>query len=244
MVLHRTHRYLGISCAFFALLLAITGLILLRSDSWNLAQTKPPASLIRSLYDLPIPKLTSYKIAEDWWSFSETMLWKNNTLAIEHCSEPIQIFKLEFGTCVINADELILLDPNAKLIDRIDSKNGLPLKTPLIAAMFKDNSLLLKNDHESMESSDFLNWTSTERSISFKPLNSTATPPTLLNDLLKQNSPDSISWERVMLDLHSGRLLGKFGPWMMELSAWGLILLTLSGCYLQFQRNRLMRKPR
>ena len=44
--------------------------------------------------------------------------------------------------------------------------------------------------------------------------------------------------ERVLLDLHSGRILGKVGPLLMDLVAVFLIVLSLSGLILAKVRNR------
>ena len=40
-----------------------------------------------------------------------------------------------------------------------------------------------------------------------------------------------LPWERVVLDLHSGRLLGPAGPYLMDAAAVILILLSASGLY-------------
>ncbi len=44
--------------------------------------------------------------------------------------------------------------------------------------------------------------------------------------------------ERLLLDLHSGRVLGRAGPWLMDAIAVFLILLSLSGLVLSRVRNR------
>ena len=40
-----------------------------------------------------------------------------------------------------------------------------------------------------------------------------------------------LPWERVLLDLHSGRLFGALGPLIMDLAAVALLLLAASGLY-------------
>ena len=44
--------------------------------------------------------------------------------------------------------------------------------------------------------------------------------------------------ERLLLDLHSGRVLGRTGPWLLDAIAVFLILLSLSGLILSRVRNR------
>jgi len=44
--------------------------------------------------------------------------------------------------------------------------------------------------------------------------------------------------ERVLLDLHSGRFFGRFGPWIFDTIAVLLILLALSGTWIWLKRKR------
>ena len=42
---------------------------------------------------------------------------------------------------------------------------------------------------------------------------------------------EGLSLYRVILDMHSGRFFTRFGPWIADLAALGLVALTLSGIY-------------
>ena len=44
-----------------------------------------------------------------------------------------------------------------------------------------------------------------------------------------------LTWERVILDIHSGRFFGSLGPWFMDLVALSLIIMAISGIYLWVQ---------
>jgi len=44
--------------------------------------------------------------------------------------------------------------------------------------------------------------------------------------------------ERVLLDLHSGRFFGKIGPWLFDIAAALLILLSLTGSWIWLRRRR------
>ena len=48
----------------------------------------------------------------------------------------------------------------------------------------------------------------------------------------------SLSWERVLLDLHSGRLFGRYGTWVMDIAAGLLLVLVMTGIWLWTQRRR------
>ncbi len=45
-----------------------------------------------------------------------------------------------------------------------------------------------------------------------------------------------LNWERVLLDLHSGRLAGQLGRWVMDLVALVLMVLAFTGIWLWIRR--------
>ncbi|MCB2385418.1 PepSY-associated TM helix domain-containing protein [Thalassolituus alkanivorans] len=49
---------------------------------------------------------------------------------------------------------------------------------------------------------------------------------------------ESISWQRVLLDLHSGRWFGSWGVWVVDVAALILLFLALSGAWIWFSRKR------
>ncbi|MGH8561225.1 MAG: PepSY-associated TM helix domain-containing protein, partial [Nevskiales bacterium] len=52
-----------------------------------------------------------------------------------------------------------------------------------------------------------------------------------------------LSQERVLADLHSGRLFGRYGPWVMDLAALGFMILAVTGLWLwwRYRRTRRLR---
>jgi hypothetical protein len=51
-----------------------------------------------------------------------------------------------------------------------------------------------------------------------------------------------ISAERLLLDLHSGRFLGAWGPYFVDAVGFGLVLLALSGLWMFSQQRRRRRQ--
>jgi hypothetical protein len=52
-----------------------------------------------------------------------------------------------------------------------------------------------------------------------------------------------ISVERLLLDLHSGRLLGSWGPYFIDAVGFCLVLLALSGVWMFSQQRRHQHRP-
>ncbi|CAN0486468.1 unnamed protein product, partial [Phaeothamnion confervicola] len=56
-----------------------------------------------------------------------------------------------------------------------------------------------------------------------------AAPPALRDALALAQRGAGLSAERVLLDLHSGRLFGAWGPWVMDAAAIVFVILALTG---------------
>ncbi|NND54433.1 MAG: hypothetical protein HKN56_05610 [Gammaproteobacteria bacterium] len=66
-----------------------------------------------------------------------------------------------------------------------------------------------------------------------------ASLPAELRAELERNTPgDGITVERLLLDLHSGRLIGRAGVWLADFAAVLFILLALSGLWLWSKTRR------
>ena len=244
LILHRTHRIIGVACAFFTILLAVTGLVLLRTDTWDLDQTRPPLALVRFFYEIPEPKIESYQVEGSFWSVCEENLFLEEAQILKNVSSLKSILKMNFGWALVSPEELIMLDPNGALIDRMKVGIDLPHQNELLGAYLKGESLILQSVNEFYISDDLFTWNKHESLGEQKLLKATKISSALESQILENVSIIDISWERLVLDVHSGRVMGRLGPWIMELSAWGLIALTCTGCMLQFQRSRLKRRRR
>ena len=69
---------------------------------------------------------------------------------------------------------------------------------------------------------------------------SVAVDPDVIEDLQRRFLARTLSWERIMADLHSGRVLGRFGPLFVDLVAITMIVLGITGLILS-RRPRLPR---
>ncbi len=64
----------------------------------------------------------------------------------------------------------------------------------------------------------------------------TAAQPELLADLAQMTAANSLSWTRVVQDLHSGRIIGGFGRALADLGALSILILALLGLVLTRKR--------
>ncbi len=228
--LWRWHRRLGILLILFIIWLSATGILLNHTSDLHLAKQPVHQQFLLSLYGIERPLIQSYQLGEQWLSHSGEHLYFN-TAQIGNCSGRFLGVAITTASspAVIAAacgDDIILLTEPGELIERISGSYQLPL--PLQVLGLCDTSkqtICFKADNRAFTLNvNEVSWSETAENII--TLSSTK-PPAALQTALEQNTL-SLHWERVILDLHSGRLLG-LGPWLMDIVGVLLIVLGLSG---------------
>ena len=102
--------------------------------------------------------------------------------------------------------------------------------------------LVLETSQGSFITEDALTW----RILKTEKTSATGAPawgseqilPATLSASLKHTFAPSLPLERIVLDLHSGRIFGRYGPLLMDIVALGLILLSLSGVWIYLRTVR------
>jgi hypothetical protein len=178
---------------------------------------------------------------------SDNLVWVDKHLAVEANSTINGI--VPFGNMIIaiDRDNLYLISTEGELLEKQDLSTGLPSGLTSIA---HDGHIWINTDSGSyMADEDLIEWTQT---TPFAPLTWIAplpkTPHVAVSNQTQEISllarSHHLTWERVLLDIHSGRFFGALGPWFMDIVALALIFMSLSGVYLwvQHKPKRIKRK--
>lgn len=231
----RWHRWLGLALLMPILFLVITGVLITVSE-WRGWQHEPvQGRLWSSWYGVPpdVPE-TGYNVGDQWLSRQGGQLMFN-TEAVARCPELLVAAVLyEELIAVVCGERLLLLGHDASLLEAIsggpgggqhlglDERGQLILATRTGHYRF-DEFAGTWRDHEPQDT----------RWVDAMPL------PDALRDQLAQGAPlPGISRERVVLDLHSGRLFGRAGVWAVNAAAVLMGLLALSGAWTWLKRIR------
>ena len=151
---------------------------------------------------------------------------------------------------VANADNLFLYLADGQLVDKLSSTAlpGRPIKRLGIIGSGSTPQLVLQTAQGSFATTDGLTWqtlvfdqqgVSDLQGAPGQPVwsNEQALPSMLSASLNRAFAP-SLPLERIILDLHSGRIFGRYGPLLMDISALGLIILSLSGVWIYLRTAR------
>jgi len=225
---YRWHRRIGASAALFLIWIVISGWLLNHSDSLNLAQRQLHSPALANWYHLSYQVPTTIFSNTNHWlaSSGETLLWDAKPLSVK-LSSPVGFFQSENIIAIANNDDLVLLNPQSELIDKLNS-SSLPLKH--ISKIGSGcNGIAISDDIHIFTSQDGLDWQSCEQNISWSKAQAiTAAQLTQIELLLVPE----ISVEKVLVDLHTGRFFGRYGAYVVDLVGGCLLLLALSGFWL------------
>jgi hypothetical protein len=234
-ILWRWHRRIGVIFVVFIIWLSVTGILLNHTSDFSLAEQPVHQTLLLKLYGIERPLVRSYHMSEQWISHSGEQLYLNG-VSFTHCSGEFK--GIGFGTLTSEnsilvaaacGKEIVLFTLEGELVERLSDQYALP--QPLVALGQCDQS----NDSSqaicfSTGSTQFIlnldatTWANTSAKV--KQHASQQMPP-IIQTRVEKNSV-TLNWERVVLDLHAGRIFG-LGPWLMDIVAVFFILLGLTG---------------
>ncbi|WP_299795412.1 PepSY-associated TM helix domain-containing protein [uncultured Shewanella sp.] len=240
------HRGLGIISALFILLMALSGILINHSNQLSIDTTHVEQSWLLDYYGITPPaQIDIYQTSPFKLASSDNLIWVDNRLAVEADSSIKGVLSLGRVLVAVDSDNLYLLSKEGELLEKQDASTGLPRG---IEAIGFDEQLWLKTDTGTfMADDDLIEWNQSQPLAAIdwsEPLAADSVIDERESIALQARS-SHLTWERVLLDIHSGRFFGSLGPWIMDLVALALIIMAISGIYIwQQQKPKKPRKRR
>lgn len=239
--LYLWHRYAGLVAALLAAWLAITGIVLNHTDDLRLANNFVEQQWLLDAYNLHAPQqISGERIAGHWLAQGNDRVYLDGRFIAQ--GEVVGSAPTEFGFVVALRDRLQLHTTAAVLIEEIPFTATSTALTGI--SRQPDGVLLIAGQEQFLADSDFLVFERVEpRTLEAKqPLQ--ALPEPLARMIAQDVLHHALSWERVMLDLHAGRLFGTMGKWIADVAGVLLLLLAITGVIIWAQRARARRRHR
>ena len=232
--LRRWHARLGITAALFFMVLIVTGVALNHTERLGLAHTVIQSEAMTRWYGLPAPQLLAVFDADGQFiATPQVWLYRGQRLP-DGGGAVIGVVRTPDMLAVATALTLSLYTTTG---ERIDILRGAALPhSPLNGLGRSANAIVLKTPNGVFSSRDGIAWQAITMGDIVWARARTADSQALAQTH-KQLAP-SLPLERIVLDLHSGRLFGTYGPFLMDAAALVLLILSVSGVWIQWRSWR------
>jgi hypothetical protein len=210
----RWHRRFAVFIAIWILVLAVSGVLINHANDWGLDSTPLPGFLQSSIYGIETD--------------SEAQCAEKEFEGVD-CSAVFARLKLAAGEVLLSEYDLYLLDGAGRLVEKLTASH-LGLDT-LDAGLHHDARIYLRDSRTTVSTDLEL--------LENEVLEPEARAALSGHDWLVRGERNStITWERLLLDLHAARFLGPLATTFSDLMAVLILILAVSGSWLyRLRRN-------
>jgi hypothetical protein len=227
----RWHRRIGVVAALFVLNLVVTGILLNHGHELGLDSRPLTSSFWARVYGVPAPTpVPAYAVGSHWLSSRAGKLYFDQQL-IADCERLLGSVEEAGQVLVACPRRLVLLGAEGQLVDQADALRGVP--DGISALTLRGDTVVLHTAGQTLavDLSD----------LSLHPLLSTANGADRVSAVasLPASGPlaPDLTEERLLQDIHSGRILGAWGVWLVDVMALLFAVLALSGLYMARRRK-------
>lgn len=236
--LRGAHRWFGLVLLPPLFALVATGILLNHTGALDLDQKYVDSKWLMNLYGIrPQPPETGFAVGERWISHARDTIFLDDRVIGESPEPVVGAARMENMLAIATPGRLFLYTPDGRTVDTLDLPIGIQ---PAKALALVDGRPVVSTPYGPY----WLNppmtaWSGglekLEKTIPARPL-----PARLRTEIADRLTATTLSWERVLLDLHGGRVFGRLGPWLMDVVALTVLVLATTGClmWLRVVRGR------
>ncbi len=239
--LYLWHRYLGLTVALLVLVLAATGIALNHTERLRLDERHVHWRALAHWYGLRPNPITAFRTRTHWVLASGDTLYLDGRPVARNIGTLYGAVDDPPLIVAATGEGLYLFSRGGELLEALRPGEGLPERVVGIAR--DANGIVVRGVTRYWRpDADWIEWRPHEGP---HPIWTSPQPPPqdLALRVQNQDLAGALSWERVLLDVHTGRILGTYGPLLMDITALGLIGLALSGFWVWLQRRPRRRRP-
>jgi len=224
----RLHRTIGATAALFVLLMVLSGLALNHTDGLGLDKTHLSPAFLLEWYGLGTPDdIRNYRAGDHWLSVAGSQLFLDGR-AVAGPKGVVGASSSEGFVVVAGRFELVLFDPAGLLIEKISWEHPEPIDS--IGSGVDEAIIVSSNGKLWQADAQLLGWTQPAAANGQASWSTPQKPPkAILDSVTDQYRGSGLSLERVLLDLHSGRIFGSAGTLLYDLLALAVGFLAISG---------------
>ena len=237
------HRRVGLVAIILVVILAITGIMLNHTERLQLDSRYVSNSLLLSWYGIePEGEPVSYQAGDHVITAWDNRLFFDGRIVTSLQQQVHGAMAGEQFIVVALDSAIILLTPGGEFIEQVSTS----------ISFTNIQRLGMKYDRPVIETSDPLYYIADEHILDWDVITPEGIVWSQAHDLTGQEREalltsyrgKGLELERVILDLHSGRIFGEYGVYLMDAAAIALLWLSFSGLWVWSSRRRKMRHKR
>ncbi len=227
-VIRKWHGHAGVAATLFLIFLVITGIILNHEETFKLDQREISTPWLMRWYGIQAANPERGYLMDNRYFSWEGEKWAlGDTPLAGNAEQPVGAVTVNGIHYVATSSALYLFQADGQLVDKLE-KQALPAY-PVLALGKANDSVVLQTTSGMMASIDGLTWQKTSTATTW----SAAQPlPADVNRQMTVLLAPGLTLERILLDVHSGRIFGRYGPWVVDAAAIALLLLGISGVWI------------
>ena len=234
--LHLWHRYIGITVSLLAIILSVTGLLLNFSDGLKLDSSYASSSWLLKHYNIGEFQVTSFQTKQQIVSQASDYIYIDGNYALNLSETLVGAIDMPPYILLATQASLLVVDDNGQIIDEIGSYSGLP-ESPLGISSTEQGHPVIRGVNTYWKGSDELTAWQPLQGPHPKWIAPIETPLHISDNIQLHARSHEINLERVLLDLHSGRLLGTWGQNIMSIAAALLLILAATGIIIWLKKK-------
>ena len=248
-VIVKWHRVVGIISAIFVLLLAVTGMMLNHTSALGLDQRYVQSRMLQGWYGMTAPDVQrSYPVGDAWVTQLEDRLYYNASELMGHHAPLRGAIGVGDDVAVALADGILLLDRQGNTIEAIRLQQGL---LPVSAIGEWDSKVVVRHEGDQFIADPaLLAWSRVTHHQKVRWSAAAMLPAPLRLAIQQDFQNKMLNSERVVRDIHNGRIFGPRGALLVDIMALAFIGMALSGTWMWWQRRngappggKLAKKP-
>lgn len=232
------HRYVGLLAAPWVVVLAVTGILLNHTAGLRLDQRYVASPPLLHWYGIAgTQPTTGFRVGDQWLTQIEDRLYLDGRALPGQWPPLIGALRQPDYLALATSQHLTLISPTGETIERLGRAAGIPADLQALGQSADGHLALATAAGRFVADPELLHWTRRPDSRIHWTLPTADLPATLLDRVHDAHRGHILSTERVILDLHSGRLFGRWGPYVMDAAAMLMLMLGFSGAWIWLQQQ-------
>lgn len=234
-LIRRLHAKLGVAAMLYLIFLVCSGWALNHAAAFKLDQLEVSPPWLMRWYGIDnVTPNTGFLLVNthlawigDKWSLGDQIITHQH-------EQPLGAVEIEDIIYIATPHTLSIFQADGLLLEKLDSAS-LPA-TPITALGKMGKQIAVKTQHAVFLTDDGLTWE--KRSETGIKWSATQSLPNAVKQRLQHTLAPGLPMQRILQDIHSGRILGQYGPVFVDLVGLVLLTLGLSGVWMFWRSAR------